>query len=306
MKTLIERRMALPVKPPLRWYLMLFLEERLYTIISSSSLQFCRSTDHSSLKENQNVILKNGSAAKIVKIASVEEHLKVYQRRLERKLDCCSSINDTDSFAFLNNTINSEFETQKEFCAPKEVNKDVDANIEGPFEVTDLDVESEETQSTNSILLNILKEQQKTNELLQQSISYQREHSKHLKKLHKKCLSDSTKPVADVEVSLLPKVMYENVNLTAIGSRSLDPSNYGLVLARQLWTDEELKGGMLAKKRSSSGRPPLSPNRSLLFNEAIKARFGFEENDCLTDAQRAVNQLGNDLRSGKRQRYADK
>ena len=83
-----------------------------------------------------------------------------------------------------------------------------------------------------------------------------------------------------------------------MGSKNLDPSQFGVFLARFLFTDDDIEKKMLHPKRSSS-RPPLSPSRSKVFKEAITNRFGREAMD---EAVRAVNSLGNDLKKGRRKR----
>ena len=47
-------------------------------------------------------------------------------------------------------------------------------------------------------------------------------------------------------------------------STAVRPSTFGIAIARALWTDEELVGGVVNKKRRS-GRPPLSPTRTKKF-----------------------------------------
>ena len=64
-------------------------------------------------------------------------------------------------------------------------------------------------------------------------------------------------------------VLFADTNLTSIGYRNLSPRNYGLLIARRLWSDEELKSQRLRPRRSG-GRPPLSPNRTTSFEEALK------------------------------------
>ena len=70
-----------------------------------------------------------------------------------------------------------------------------------------------------------------------------------------------------------------------------------------LWSDDELKAGRLFPKREGR-RPPLSPNRSKLLLKAVTSRFRIdpEDEDALAPVILSVNQLGVDLKSGKRYR----
>jgi len=59
----------------------------------------------------------------------------------------------------------------------------------------------------------------------------------------------SAPPLIDGEA-----VYFNDENLVQLGSNSLDPSNYGLLIARKLFSDEELAKGMVGKKRESKGK----------------------------------------------------
>ena len=99
-------------------------------------------------------------------------------------------------------------------------------------------------------------------------------------------------------------VIYEGKNLATLGERNLDPARYSVTLARQLWTDDEMKNKMLFPQKINS-RESLSPNRSELFLKALKSRFNFhhENQDEIKSAVGAVNQLTSDISRGKRLKH---
>ena len=81
----------------------------------------------------------------------------------------------------------------------------------------------------------------------------------------------------------------------------MQPSVYGETIARKLFTDNEMEKAMLFPIRAGA-RPPLSPTRVELFRDAVIARYGADNEDALSTAVSAVNQLGNDLKRGRRRR----
>jgi hypothetical protein len=97
-------------------------------------------------------------------------------------------------------------------------------------------------------------------------------------------------------------VMHNDTNLATLGERNLSPSEFGILLARQLWSDEELRAGLLLPRRRSlnNARQGMSPTRSGLFVRACRSRFGDEV--ATETARDAANQLGCDLRRGIRAR----
>lgn len=97
-------------------------------------------------------------------------------------------------------------------------------------------------------------------------------------------------------------VMYNDVNLSVMGSKNLPPSMFGERIARELFSDEELTQKMLFPVRDT-GRKPLSPMRSKIFEKAVNARFSDEE--ALKVAVSAVKKLGIDLKRGRRKRRFD-
>ena len=92
--------------------------------------------------------------------------------------------------------------------------------------------------------------------------------------------------------------IFNGQNVTTLGDKNMDMSSYGVMLARRMFTDDEIKSSMLFPTRSTA-RPSLSPTRSQIFREAVTARFGDED---IKEAVVAVNCLGNDLKRGKRKR----
>lgn len=115
-----------------------------------------------------------------------------------------------------------------------------------------------------------------------------------------RALSDSASSSALSDTEATP-VLYKDCDLTKIGERNMTPTEYGIELARKLWTDDELREGILCpKRRAPSTRQALDPNRSRLFLQACRSRFKDEVNTV--SARDAANQLGCDIRRGIRKR----
>lgn len=99
----------------------------------------------------------------------------------------------------------------------------------------------------------------------------------------------------------ITSVMFNGIDLTLLGHNNLEPTIYAELIARRLFTDEEMSKCMLFPIREHGARKPLSPTRSSIFKRAVQSRFRDDE-DALKSAISAVNQLGNDIKRGRRKR----
>lgn len=142
------------------------------------------------------------------------------------------------------------------------------------------------TEENNNLLKDSIKEQIKFRKLMQ------RHFPPNPQRVIQEEREDTKEPV-----------LFNGQNLVTLGSKNLDKSNFALVLARRLWSDDELKTYRLLPKRSKTGRPEFSPTKTQLFINASCNRFNIEpDSEELTMMARAVNQLGNDLVKDKRKR----
>lgn len=146
-------------------------------------------------------------------------------------------------------------------------------------------------------IINILNKQTK---ILEKGAIVQKKCLNQLKSI-KKVLSQKNNQQEDVHVNVAP-IIFNGIDLVKLGHNNYDASQFGLVLGRTLFTDAELSAGMMDPKRVNS-RVPLSPNRTMLFKQVVEARF--QRKSSIEEAVSSLNQLGTDLKRGKRKRRAD-
>ena len=96
-------------------------------------------------------------------------------------------------------------------------------------------------------------------------------------------------------------VMHDGIDLVKVGRGNMDIVAYGVRLARHLWSDDDLANGRLLPSRSR-GRPSLDEEKTILWSSAVRNRFSLDDDDDIKPAVRAVNQLGVDVKMGKRRR----
>lgn len=273
-------------------YVLLLFDDSSYEILHSNSSLFSHETKYSDLREKQKITLRPGFNA-VILMKSVDKYdLEVYKNRLIKRLDR-GNIDLNDSFGFLKSSTDESFEPESDSesdCDENVANKENDSENDRTHDSKVSSLPEKNDQMQNLILLELKKQ----NSLQQVQITLQKKilsEMKSMKKIIKSPLE--TKP----KVNPTP-VMYSNVDIASLGSRNLDPSQFGVLLGRHLFSDAELEAKMLFPQRSSS-RPPLSPTRSNLFLEAVTSRFNKE---AVVEAVRAVNCLGNDLKKGRRKR----
>lgn len=96
----------------------------------------------------------------------------------------------------------------------------------------------------------------------------------------------------------LDEKKFNGKDIVKIKPFNMNISQYGTTVCRILWTDDELAEGRLLPKRSSGRNGTLSPNRTPIFKSAVKKRFHLSEDDDLSPAVIAVNQLRSDVNDG--------
>lgn len=304
MKQLQSQRVASVKQVPRHYYLLYFYEEKSYSIVPAISTMFTSSVDHHAIK--QNILLRNNVAAKVMLISNSKQDLEVAHDRLEARLDESKSFDARkSSLGFLCDNASCD---DDEVCEPSEeqtrcgTSQRSNSQSINPVEhdnSTDEEIVEERIQAETSIMNEVLKQLKRCNKLQHQHLNEQVKCRKILTKLLKR----SPGGTEDNHTVSPDPVIYNGVDLTSLGPNRLDVSNFSLLVARKLWKDEELMKNRLFPKRNTS-RGSLSPNRSKTFESAIRSRFrcADDDDDDLRVAINAVNQLGSDIKSGKRRR----
>ena len=305
----MDKRMITQVqkfRSPKSGYLLLYFEDGAYEIIHSNHSLLPSGFDYESTKIKSEIMMKPGFEALVLSKSEFESDLKLHERRLTAKLDLVKPSLD-DSFGFLDKTTEvasgSEISPNLSSQVSNESESSLNRNSQMPpgdesdsdGDTVILDPEDQpktNVSDSNSQLITMLRQQTVA---IKKQLNVQKSILNELKSLKKfvKGKGERCKPKENVA-----PVMYNDTDLAILGHRNLDPSQYGVFLARHLFNDQELSSNMLFPKRSTS-RPPLSPNRSRKFVEAVANRF---DDEAIEEATKAVNSLGNDLKKGRRKR----
>ena len=131
----------------------------------------------------------------------------------------------------------------------------------------------------------------------------QRRQLKQLVKIRKgisRGISRLSSVTEEIPTEPMEPVMFGNTDLTKLGKRNIEPSRFAVLVARTVFSDEEMKGKSLFPKRVTS-KPSLSPTRSDLIARTLKSRFHLnDDSEGLQEAVNAVNQLTADVSRGRR------
>jgi hypothetical protein len=257
-------------------YLIYFFEGQTYSILPAVSTLLPQNFNHRDAKVKDNILLRGGIAAKIIKISDNKKELTDAQILLENKL-CASGSKvfdaSQDSLGFLDNNVSTDGE-----------------EIDPRAQLFGNAVDDSETMSNNDVSVqlkdsvapkdlsneNLVKQVQKSNSYLREIKTLLVENNKYQKRILQSSKSNTIAVVEDLNA--VQPVMFGETNLVTLGHRNLDCNNYSLLVARKLWTDDEIKSHMIGKKRAGgAGRPEFSPTKTGLFNEAIKRRFNLED-----------------------------
>lgn len=328
-RVLDARSLIAPLSQPI-YFLIFFPEEGKYEVLSSVSTYFLPGTNFTLILEKSTVTLRGGVTGFCLAKSHDLKKLQTKQSRLEVKLGKENLDIENDSFTFLNSTVyNNSIVTDVsdvtcEVLSPsddydisdlalnsnniqcnsgKKAKARASASVESGNEFniipTNIDEPMHDKSATTTSVL-ILQELQKLNKTAKSIFLTQEKMLKQITKIRRDGAALHT---AAVPTTRPEPVMFGEINLAELGPRSLDVTNFALTVARKLWSDDELKLGMVSKKRVNRGRPPLSPLRTSLLFDSLKSRFKLDDNgDELEEACRAINQLGNDINSGKRKR----
>ena len=291
--------------------LVYFKDDMTYLTMSSISRALpldLQGTDLTKLEHKTSVILKNGWRGVVVATGHSEKALADRRAALEEQLHASSQAADV-SLSRLERADESECD---ENIAREQQSED--EILDSCSENTSKDEESQQMEIHNPIvseLKTLNKSVAKLVTMATKLVGNQERILLQLKKIRKLSERDIKRrvttcvPSTDTSsVAELEPVMYEDVNLVQMGARNLSSSEFGIMVARFLWSDTDLKNGLLCpRKKTASSRPPLDEERSTLFLTAVQKRFS-DDDDAVATARDAVNQLGCDLRRGIRNRRA--
>ena len=281
-------------------YLLIYFEvDKSYEILCSNSCLLPMDFDINTVRAKDTIFVKPDLTGQLIAKSDSCKDMEIYKRRLERKLDEGVNVANS-SLTFLNNASFSECEEQssEDYCA------DADDSNHDTVICSEID---DGRPTLNSRKYEVSSKQNSTccltchangesqNELLSKIIKTQNVIIKELKKNRKTNHTGTKEGVTD-----LKPVIYQDENLTLIGNPRMPPSLFGQCVARKLFSDNELGNSMLFPIRET-GRRSLSPNRSDIFKRAVSARFNDDE-DAIQTSIYAVNQLGNDIKRGRRKR----
>ena len=277
-------------------YVFYLPKEHMYTELSSASRLLPKDKDLMLINPLEQIMLTDatGSFPGIFVAKSLNQgEIQIIRRRLQRKIDSGEQIDAKTSMSFLNDTFSEKDDT-------------TEAEQQLPSPECSYVVTAEEQsvdQSNAKCLQLILQEVKKTNNLLS---DIKKEQVKTRKYLSRRFPTGGTSNGATgdreiVESHVIEPVLFNDRDLTRVGSKNMSITSYALFISRILWKDEELKNARLNPKRRK-GRRSLSPTRSALFKRAVSSRFGLIDDEDIEAAFTAVNQLGIDLSRGKRSR----
>lgn len=287
------KRKIAPYKATQLHYVLFFLrEENKYFVISSASTIYPKDLDIDAVKVLQQFKLKDSLTsfpAIYICHSESKSEMETKMSKMQSYIESGRTIDADSSMRFLRESFN--------LSPAKEQSVDITESPESDCEPSGSQCMQVPSPGISDAILKAI---ERGNSLLEEILKEQR---KLRRNLVKKCHADQKDRTenSDEVPAVLEPVMFEGVNLTSLASRNLCPSNFGLLIARKLWSDDELKSQRLRPQRST-GRPPLSPNRSVIFEQSVLARFPSAGADALSEATAAINQLGNDLKSGKRSR----
>ena len=303
------------------YILFYFVSDTTHEVLSTNSLLLPSDFNYDNARVKDTVILKHDVEARIVAKSFDKADILLFQKLLERRIERSEGqLNVTDdSFNFLNQSI-PEVESRQEISqrtvdsdsSREESEIEDDTQTQGPnnkgvlhkcAESGALDGALDYPASTNDKIDRltdaVFKYFERRERYEKQSLKIQQQIWKELRYMRK---ASEKKDDTPIDPHTLEPVLYEGKNLTAMGDRKMEPTVYGQLIARELFSDKELEESMLFPVRDG-GRPALSPKRSELLRTALTNRF--QDDNAVADAIASINQLGNDLKRGRRKRKAN-
>ena len=287
-------------------YLLFYIrDEKKYITMSSTSTLLPKNFHSTKVKEKEVIQLKYSNSfvsAMYISQASTLDELHLKQTLMTKHLDEGGSIDLDSSLGFLRPNIIYEPGLPGASGEPISVHEaDENRNCLNDSMVSESHEAISRTENTsqeNSIPL--LKESIKLQkQILEELVRFRRQEARRWRRSMRDAHVEP--PVDQVEGNF-EEEMYNGKDLVKIKPFNMDISQYGTKVSRILWTDEELSEGRLLPRRSTGRSGTLSPNRTLIFKRAVKKRFHLSEDEDLSPAITAVNQLGSDVNRGKRRR----
>ena len=279
----------------MEYFLVFFECDQSYEVICSNSTLLPSDFNSDDARVKDVVKVKPDLTGRIIAKSINENDMEIYKRRLEKKLNEVENVDqslNTSSLTFLNESI-SQSSVSKNTV------------IEDNCEIDDADTDTSDVCWAKSQAELHVKHAccdechahaKKQTELLKSIVKLQKAIFKEARKNRSK----TEFPFSSTDLSNVEPVIYNGRNLCAMGCANQAPTVFGQLISRELFTDEELEQKMLFPVRDT-GRQPLSPTRSSLFKKAIMSRF-HDDDEALRASIAAVNQLGIDLKRGRRKR----
>ena len=266
--------------------------------MTSNSSLLPSTVDVDQLEPKDKIPIKPDLVGQVVAISEFFKDMEIYKRRLVKHLDSGADLANT-SFGFLDVSTSSS----QTFHVREDSTLELEDSTQSPSsnDYTVEESESDGGKSTGTLKMytcctvcHDLKRREI--QLLKEMKENERKHHKDMKRLLSNKMKENATPLSELQ-----SVFYNEENLTVHGSANLPPTLYGERISRKLFSDEELCDYMLFPVRET-GRKPLSPTRSQIFKEAVYARFPKNQDEAFRSATAAVNQLGIDLKRGRRKR----
>lgn len=295
-----EKRKILPpgYRPPVAFVLFYEQSVNKYFSISTSSTLCPKDLDLDTVKEMDQFVVVDHKVeynVQYISHSSSQSEIQLKMEKLQKMLDSGKVIDEDTSFGFLDRSLEAN------------VSKSHDSDSHDTVESINSASTSTDTITTSPTSLlsphnelqQLISLQKQSNNLLEELIRGQG----RLRRTISKCALVEKKSVATSALEPTEPVHFHGKDLVKIGASNLDMCQYGTMIARKMWNDEELKNGRLLPLRSK-GRPSLSPIRSNIWIKAMKSRFSIDDLSDMKQAITAVNQLGSDIGLGKRKRLA--
>lgn len=286
---------------------MIYFEcDHMYDILCTNSTLLPIDFDYEKVGPKDTIKIKPDLVGTLIAKSEYSKDMEIYKRRLEKKLhEDEDFVVANSSLGFLDTSVAAPSESSPADGAKPDDSSEDEMNTSTALIAASTVSEPIQTQrptqkasvedqysKLDAILAKMNDNQKMKRDLLKTTVSIYKELKALRKLLTKGAEEKAEKPCTT-------PVFYRDTNLSVMGHNNMAPSIYGELIGRHLFSDEELSTFMLFPVRESA-RKTLSPTRSNVFKDAVLARFG--DNDSLKCAVAAVNQLGNDLKRGRRKR----
>ena len=320
------RARTAPSKPweskPTKFYLFFIRKENKYVHISPVSKWWPKDLKGENLTKGDLVTLGSGDKqfdAEFITSSDSFRKIEEKAKKLQRRLNSNRLLDDTN-FSFLNSSTNSAVlpsqrddknETDYDIDHESDTSDDSDSNsslkssscsdqslLRGNFAGKTL--KTQKPSLIRSIPRTSFDSSVQVCRLLRETNRILTKQTQEIRRLRQSILRSHAHPDISSDFDKCDPVIFKDIDITKMGRKNLDHTQYAIYLIRKLFTDEELVGKSIFPKRVTS-KPPLSPRRSQAVSDAIKSRFQFDfESPQLQECFNSINQLTADVSRGKR------